>query len=71
MWSKYKIQSWWFWKKSAIKLFLWFILRAIDALRGKIMIIDDRIVKSNGGFKYFQINISKKPLDKNADYKNW
>lgn len=54
-----------------LKLGLWFIVRAWDAVRGKIIIIDDKIVESNGGFKYFQINISKRPVDKKADYSKW
>lgn len=59
------------WYLGNIRLCFWFIARAWDAIRNKIIIINADIVESNGGFKYYQINISKRPLDKKADYSKW
>lgn len=50
--------------KAAIKNFLWYQIRAWQALRGKEMIIDSRPVTSRGGYKYLQLEISPKPLSK-------
>lgn len=50
------------------RLMIWFFKRGIDAIRGKICVIDSREVYSNGGYKYYNMDLSRLPLDKNADY---
>lgn len=57
-----KAKIWWY--KGRLKNYAWFQIRAWNALRGKEMIIDSRQVKSNGGFLYRQLEISKCPLSK-------
>lgn len=47
---------------------IWFAKRTIEAMRGKIGVIDSREVYSKGGFKYYQCEISKFPFNKDADY---
>ena len=58
-----KAKIWWY--KGSIKTFAWFQIRAWNALRGKEMIMDSREVKSNGGYIYKQLEISKTPVSKN------
>jgi len=41
---------------------------AWKSLIGKCAIIDSRIVESNGGFKYQQMEISKLPVSKTHSY---
>lgn len=57
-----KAKVWWW--KGRLKNYAWFQTRAWNALRGKEMIIDSRQVKSNGGFLYHQLEISKCPVSK-------
>lgn len=64
--GKLKGKLWWL--KFRIETSLWFIKLAWLGIRGKIIIIDSREVYSNGGFKYLQVNISERPVNKNANY---
>ena len=50
--------------KSDFNNFLWFQKRAFKCLVGKEGIIDSREVKSKGGYKYIQLEISKMPVSK-------
>lgn len=50
--------------KSDLKNFIWFQKRAFKCLFGKEGIIDSRVVKSKGGYKYLQLEISKMPISK-------
>jgi hypothetical protein len=59
------------WVKFRFGTCLWFFKLAWLSLRGKVMIIDSKEVYSNGGFKYLQVNLSEKPVNKNADYSKW
>lgn len=48
--------------------FLYFQQLAFKNLFGKMTIVDSRKVKSNGGFKYYQMEISKLPFSKTHNY---
>jgi hypothetical protein len=50
--------------KSNFKRFVWFQKRAFRCLFAKEGIIDSREVRSRGGYKYLQIEITKVPLSK-------
>lgn len=56
------------WQKQKWGTVIWFAKRTIQAMRGKIGIVDSREVYSKGGFKYYQCEISQMPLNKDADY---
>ena len=50
--------------KSDVKTFFWYQKRAWKCLFGKECIVDSREVKSKGGYKYIQLEISKLPFSK-------
>lgn len=51
-----------------INIFLWFAKIAFYGLFNKIIVIDTKTVKSNGGYKYLQILMSKRPVSKKHTY---
>lgn len=53
------------WRLCSARFFLSWAWRA---LRGKGVIIDSREVRSNGGFKYLQCELSYTPVDKDHSY---
>lgn len=55
-------------KKDNLLTAIWFLKRAVQALIGKEGVIDGREVYSKGGYKYYQIEISKFPFNANSDY---
>lgn len=58
-------------KKYDLLTAIWFFKRAIHALSGKEFIVDSREVYSKGGYKYYQMEISKAPFNKDSDYTNF
>lgn len=54
-----------------IKAFLYFVWLGWLALRGKIAIMDDKVVESKVGYKYYDFWISKLPLSKKHTYKEF
>jgi len=54
--------------KPRVSLCFTFLQWSWEALRGKLGVIDGRIVTSNGGFKYYQLEISKLPLSEKNTY---
>ena len=58
-----------FWiTKSQLSTAAWFFKRAVYAMLGREGIVNSREVYSKGGYKYYQINITKFPFNKNALY---
>lgn len=63
--QKVKVELYWMMQVGAARTFLYW---AWLALRGKLAIMDGRNVTSKGGFKMYQIEVSKLPVSEEHDY---
>lgn len=50
---------------------MWLFKRGIEVIRGNEGVVSSREVYSKGGFKYYQMEISKFPFSKDSDYSNF
>lgn len=55
-------------KRMNLSTSLWFFKRSMYSFCGKEGVVDAREVYSRGGYKYYQIEISKFPFSANSDY---
>ena len=53
--------NWWLWRYD-LRTARRFLRYAFLALRGRIVVVDERVVESCGGYTYLQLDISPLPL---------
>ncbi len=65
------LRLWLYRKQRGLSLAWSFVRLAYRAARNKIVVVDSRIIYSKGGWKYFQMEISKTPLSDEHDYSDF